>query len=573
MKFLAVRVETPQGAARLGGVQARTLIQLVRHGEYQRVWLRSDILAGLTVAAMLVPQAMAYAELGRLPPSAGFRAALVALPVYVLLGTSRHLGVGPEPGTAILAAAAAAAIAGNDPARFEALMATIAALVGVIAMLGAVVRLGFVADVLSKPVLVGYITGVGITLFTSQLRPITGISIDADNPFVRLAQLATRLDQVDAATIAVGAMSLGIILALRWQRPTLPAALIGLAASMIGVVVFDLDVDQVGTIEAAFPAFDVPDVAWSDVRSLVPAAAGVALIGYTDNILTARSISAKQGYAVDADRELLALGAMNTAGAFAGGFPMSSSASRSVVPAMLGSKSQLSSLVTFAAVVAFLIFGRGLLAEVPQAGLAAVIVAAAIAVIDVQGFRRLATLSRSETALAVITCVAVVGIDILVGVVVAVGLSVVLALGRVARPNDAVLGAGEGLDGWIDLHDQRASSIPGLLVYRFDAPLFFANGEYFRSRVLTALETNPGEETSIVIDMEGIGSIDTTAIDHFGDLVRELHASGITVRLARPNHSVGVALRRAGVDDLIGDDHIFPTINAAVAAHRKGLPS
>ncbi len=554
-------------------VESRTLIQLVRRGEYQRGWVRPDTLAGLTVAAMVVPQAMAYAELGGLPPSAGFRAVLVALPIYVILGTSRHLGVGPEPGTAILAAAAAAAIADGDPARYAALMATIAGLVGVIAVIGACVRLGFVAEVLSKPVLVGYITGVGITLLTSQIRPFTGIAIDADNPFVRLTQFATRLGQIDAVTIGVGVTSLAIILILRWRRPTLPAALIGLAASMTGVALFDLDADVVGTVEAAFPAFDIPNVTWSDVRSLLPAAAGVALIAFTDNILTARSISARQGYVVDADRELLALGAMNAAGAVAGGFPMSSSASRSVVPATLGSKSQLSSLVTFVAVVAFLFFGRDLLARIPQAGLAAVIIAAAIAVIDIRGFRRLATLSRTETALAAVTCVAVVGIDILVGVAVAVALSVLLALGRAACPNDAVLGAGEGLDGWIDLHDRRASSIPGLLVYRFDAPLFFANGEYFRHRVIAALEANPGEETTVVLDMEGVGSIDTTAIDHFIDVVRELQGWGITVSLARANQRVSDMLTLAGVTDLIGAEQIFPTINTAVAAYRRSTES
>lgn len=549
-------------------MESRTLLQLVRRGEYQRGWLRTDAIAGLTVAAMLVPQAMAYAELGGLPPSAGFRAALVALPIYVLLGTSRHLGIGPEPGTAILAAAAAAALSRDDPARYAALMATIAVLVGVISLIGAVVRLGFLADMLSKPVLVGYMTGVGITLLTSQLRPLTGIAINADNPFVRLGQFVTGLDQVDPTTVSIGLVSLAMILLLRWRRPTWPGALIGLTVSTLAVVLFDLNADVVGDIEAAFPAFDIPNVSWVDVRSLVPAAAGVALIAYTDNILTARSISSKQGYQIDADRELLALGAMNVAGGLAGGFPMSSSASRSFVPATIGSKSQASSLVSFGVVIVVLLVGRQLLAEIPQAALAAVIVAAAIAVIDVQGFRRLAALSRTETALAVITCLAVIGIDLLVGVVVAVALSVLLTLGRAARPHDAVLGAGDGLDGWIDLSDERATPLLGLLMYRFDAPLFFANGEYFRERVITALETNPGEETSIVLDMEGIGSIDTTAIEQFAGLVEQLQTSGMTVSLARPNQRVTTALRLAGVIELLGVEHIYPTINAAVIAHQ-----
>jgi len=530
------------------------------------------VLAGLTVAAMLVPQAMAYAELGGLPPSAGFRAALVALPIYALLGTSRHLGVGPEPGTAILAAAAAVQLADGDPARYAALMATIAGLVGVIALLAGVFRFGFVAELLSKPVLVGYITGVGLTLLTSQLRSFTGVGIDADNPFVRVGQFVTRLDQVDGPTLAVGVSTLLVILVLRRHRPSWPGALIGLAGAMVAVAAANIDVVVVGDIDAALPRLDVPGVAWADVTSLLPAAVGVALIGYTDNILTARSISAGQGYEVDANRELLAFGAMNLAGSMSGGFPMSSSASRSFVPATIGSRSQASGIVTFVAVGAFLLVGTSILAEIPQAGLAAVIFAAAFAVIDLEGFRRIAALSRSEAALAVVTCLAVIGVDLLTGVLVAVGLSILLTLGRVARPHDAILGEGAGLDGWIEVHDDRARLQSGLLVYRFDGPLFFANGEYFVERVRAAIEANPGEETSVVLDMEGVGSVDTTAVDHLENLIVELQGGGIVVSLARANTKVLDLLTRAGIVRRLGSDRVFPTINAAVQDHRRRDP-
>lgn len=566
---MEVNTSDDRDPARLERMSARSLPNLVRSGEYQRAWLRPDVLAGLTVAAMLVPQAMAYAELGGLPPAAGFRAALVALPIYAVVGTSRHLGIGPEPGTAILAAAAAASFAGGDPARYAALMATIAGLVGVIALLAGLFRVGFVADLLSKPVLVGYITGVGITLLTSQLRPATGVPVDADNPFVRVGQFVARLNEIDMSTLGVSLATLAAILVLRRARPTWPGALIGLAGSIIAVALLDLDVAVVGAIDAAIPSFEVPDVTWSDLGSLLPAAFGVALIGYTDNILTARSIAGKHGYTIDSNRELLALGAINAAGSVAGGFPMSSSASRSFVPATIGSKSQLSSVVTFVAVIVALVAGRSLLSEIPRPALAAVILAAAIAVIDVDGFRRLAMLSRSETVLAAVTCLAVIGVDLLTGVLVAVGLSILLTLARAARPHDAILGAGLGLDGWIDLDDERAVSLTGLLVYRFDAPLFFANGEYFRERVRRAIDANPGEETGVILDMEGIGSIDTTAIDHLAELFGELDGAGITVRLARPNHRVLDALARAGLVAMLGADRVFPTINAAVADYRN----
>jgi high affinity sulfate transporter 1 len=547
----------------------RSLPDLVRLGEYRRAWLRPDVLAGLTVAAMLVPQAMAYAELGGLPPSAGFRAALIALPVYALIGTSRHLGIGPEPGTAVLSALAVAPMAAGDPDRYLALMAALAGLVGLIALLAGVLRLGFVADLLSKPVLVGYITGVGLTLLSSQLRAFTGVPVDAESFFPRFTQFFGRLDQIDEATVTIGLATLAVILVLRRYRPELPGALIGLAGALIAVAVLDLDVAVVGSIEAALPTPKVPDVTVDDLVELAPAAAGVALIGYTDNILTARSIAARERYDIDPDRELLALGAMNAAGGLGGGFPVSSSASRSFVPATLGSKSQLSSVVTLVATLLTLLVGRSLLAEIPRAGLAAVIVAAAFAVIDFQGFRRLASISGAETVLAAATALAVITTDLLVGVLVALALSVVITVSRVARPHDAVLGEGEGLDGWISLDDPRAASLPGLLVYRFDAPLFFANAEYFRERLATALEDNPGEETHVVLDFEGIGSIDTTAVDHLDELFTDMKRQGITLSVARANEKVTAVLVRSGLTDRLGPDRIFPTINAAVADFRR----
>lgn len=545
-------------------MSARSLPSQLVHREYRRSWLRPDVIAGLTVAAMLVPQAMAYAELGGLPPEAGFRAALVALPVYALLGTSRHLGIGPEPGTAILAATAVAPLAAGDPVRYAALMAALAGLVGVIALVASVLRLGFAADLLSKPVLVGYITGVGITLLTSQISAFTGVTIDADNPFARIAEFVTRLDQIDVTTLVVGSSTLAVILLLRKWRPTVPGVLLGLLLATAAVAVLDLDVALVGQIEAAFPSLEVPDVSLGDLRQLLPAAAGVALIGYTDNILTARSIAAKEGYSIDANRELVALGAVNAAGSVAGGFPMSSSASRSFVPATIGSKTQLVGLIVFATVVVFLLVGQSALERIPKAGLAAVIVAAAFAVIDLAGFRRVWSISRVEAGLAGVTCLAVIGIDLLVGVLVAIVLSVAIALARAARPGDAILGQGEGLDGWIPLGDERATARPGLLVYRYDAPLFFANAEHFRQRVHQAIEENPGEEQMVVLDLEGVGSVDTTAVDQLDDLLDELEALDIVVSIARANERVLGVLERAGLLDRIGGEHVFPTINAAV---------
>jgi len=520
---------------------------------------------------MLVPQAMAYAELGGLPPSAGFRAALVALPLYALLGTSRHLGIGPEPGTAVLAALTVAPLAAGDPDRYLALMAALAGIVGAFALLAGVLRLGFIAELLSKPVLIGYITGVGLTLLSSQLASLLGADVTSGDFFPRFGELLTGLDTIDPVTTAVGIGTLTIIMLLRRFRPTAPGALIGLTLATVAVSVFDLDVPTVGQIDAALPQPSVPDVGVSDLVSLLGPAAGLLLIAYTDNILTARSIAIKEGYAIDANRELVALGAVNTAGAFGGGFPMSSSASRSIVPATLGSKTQLSSLVSFVAVIAVLIVGRSLLAEIPRAALAAVIVAAAFAVIDIAGFRTLWGISRRETALAAITCIAILTVDLLFGVLVALVLSGLVMLHRVARPHDAILGQGTGLDGWIDVRDQRAMTEPGLLVYRFDAPLFFANADEYAKRLADALERNPSEETHVILDFEGIGSLDSTAAERLQQVHEQLTMEGLTIAIARANAEVLEMIDRSGLMEVIGSEHVHPTINAAVADYRSGI--
>jgi high affinity sulfate transporter 1 len=539
---------------------------------YRRAWLRADTLAGLTVGAMLVPQCMAYAELAGMPPEAGFHAVLFALPVYALVGTSRHLGIGPEPGTAILAATGVAAIAGGDPRRYAALMAALAVLVGALCIGAALFRLGFIADVLSKPVLVGYITGVGLTLLSSQLEKLTGIPIDADTFFPRVGEFLTDLEGIHAATLALGLVTLGLIMVLRRKAPRVPGALIAVTAATAVSALFDLDehgIAVVGAIPSGLPRLAWPEVDGGDLGRLLPAALGISLIGYTDNILTSRSIAARLRYRVDANQELAALGAINVTAGLAQGFPISSSASRTAVPASLGSQTQLVGVLAGTFLAASLLLLRPVLAEIPQPALAAVIVAAAISIIDLTGFAALARFSRSELLLAVTATLGVMIFDVLTGVLIAVALSVLVALAKLARPHDAVLGQGVGVDGWVDADAyQGSTTLEGLLVYRFDAPLFFANVGWFRQRLRRAMDRNPGAERWVVIDFEGIGSDDATAVEGLCELVDELHEEGVVVGTARANDIVVGALQRGGVIERIGDENVHATINRAVQAFR-----
>ena len=538
---------------------------------YERGWLRADIVGGLTVGAMLVPQSMAYAELAGLAPEYGFYAVMGALVVYALVGTSRHLGVGPEPGTAILAATGVGAIAAGDSARYVALMAGLALVVAAICVVAAAARLGFIASVLSKPILVGYITGVGLTLLSSQIAGFTGVPIEAERLFPRFRELAGSLDQVHLGTTAVGAATLALILVLRRSAPTAPGALIGVVAATVVVAVFGLDghgIALVGDIPTGLPVPGLPDVSVGDVGRLLPVAAGIALVGYSDNVLTARSVAARHGYRIDANQELLALGLTNLTAGLSQGFPVSSSASRTAVPASLGTRTQLVSLVASASVVATVLVLAPALGRIPRAALAAVIVSAAIAILDVPGYRALWRVGREEAVLAAVAALGVVVFDVLVGVLVAVSLSIVVAFYRIARPHDAVLGDYPGLDGWVGV-DRYPEAVTerGLVVYRFDAPLFFVNADRFRSRVELALDESPGEEEWLVLDFEGIGALDATALDTLADLVDDVDVDVVAV--ARANDAVLDRLARAGLVEPAGRVRVFPTINGAVRAYRQ----
>lgn len=537
-----------------------------------------DVAGGLTVGAMLVPQSMAYAELAGMPPVHGFYAVIGALVVYALFGTSRHLGVGPEPGTAILAATGVGVIAAGDPGRYIVLMAALALLVGAVCVIAAALRLGFVASLLSKPVLVGYITGVGLTLLSSQIASFTGLQISGDRLFPRAVELVNEIEDVHGPTLLLGAATLAVILVLRRVAAQIPGALLGVVGAAVVVAVFGLEdngIALVGSIPAGLPTPEVPDVSLQDLGRLLPVAAGIALVGFTDNLLTARSIAARDRSSkhpkIDANQELLALGLTNVSAGLSQGFPVSSSASRTAVPASLGSSTQLVSVIASVFVVATLTLLRPLLSDIPRPALAAVIMAAAIAIIDVAGFRSLWRLSRAEASLAAVTVLGVVVFDVLVGVVVAVTLSVLVALHRIARPHDAVLGDYPGLDGWVDLDAYpEANTELGLLVYRFDAPLFFGNAERFCERVEQVLADNAGREEWLVLDFEGVGAVDVTSVDALEELTERLHDLQVdVVAVARANEPVLGMLRRASLVSPEGPIAVYPTINSAVRAYRE----
>ncbi|MEV0742663.1 sulfate permease [Streptomyces sp. NPDC050549] len=542
---------------------------------YRRAWLRGDLLAGVTVAAYLVPQVMAYAGVAGLPPVAGLWAILPALALYAVLGSSRLLSVGPESTTALMTATVVGPLAAGDPSQYATLAAALAATVGLLCVTAWAVRLGFVADLLSRPVLIGYLAGVALIMIVDQLPKLTGVPTTGSAFFPQLWSFVRHLDHLHVPTLLVAAVVLVFLFTVARMSKAVPGPLLAVVLGTAAVVVFDLDdrygIKVIGHVPAGLPTVGLPDL--NELPHLVLPALGVLLVGYTDFILTARAFTGgdeDEGPGLDADQEFLALGAANLGAGVLHGFPVSSSASRTALASSAGARSQAYSLVAGAAVLAVLLFLSPLLSRTPSAVLGALVVYAAVRMIDLTGFHRLAAFRRRELLLALGCLAGVLALDILYGVIVAVGLSVAELLTRVARPHDAVEGLVPGVAGMHDVDDYpQARTIPGLLVYRYDSPLFFANAEDFRRRALAAVDQQSVPVRWFVLNTEANVEVDITALDAVDDVRRELVHRGVVFALARVKQDLLDDLEAYGLVDSVGEDHIFPTLPTAVAAYRE----
>lgn len=564
------------GAAERSSALDRALPGLADLRRYQRPWLRGDVVAGVTVAAYLVPQCMAYADVAGLPPVVGLWAVLLPMATYALVGSSRQLSVGPETTTAVMAASIVAPLAAGDPARYAALAAGLAVLVGAVCLVAWLARLGFLANLLSRPVLVGYMAGIAIIMIVGQLEKLTGIPVEGDSLVDELRSLVDQRGQLDAPTLVLGLSVVVFLFVVRARFPKAPGPLLAVALSAAAVAVFDLQ-DQgiavVGTVPQGLPGLAWPDLDLGDLASLVGPAVGVALVGYSDNVLTARAFASRHHQEIDANQELLALGVANLGAGATQGFPVSSSGSRTAIGDSLGSATQLFSLVVVGCLVAVLLVAAPLLETFPSAALGGIVVYAAWSLIDRPELRRLRRFRRSEFLLALGAMAGVLAFDILVGVLVAVGLSVIELFSRLMHPHDAVLGEVPGLPGLHDVDDFPSARLtPGLLVYRYDAPLIFANAEDFRHRALAELagvDRDVAPVSWFVLNMEANVEVDITGLDALEQLRAELVGRGITFGLARVKQDLMVDLERSGLLGRIGEDHVFPTLPTARKAFER----
>ncbi|WP_374157768.1 SulP family inorganic anion transporter [Mycobacterium sp. G7A2] len=547
---------------------------------YPRTAVRGDVLGGLTVSAYLVPQALAYATLAGLAPVAGLWAALPPLVIYAFLGSSRQLSIGPESTTALMTAAVLVPVVGSaDPGRYAAHAATLALLVGVICVVAGLLRLGFLANLLSRPVLVGYLAGIAAMMVASQLGRLTGVTVSGDSVIEQVRTFVTVVPELHWPTVALSAAVLAVIFALDSRAPRLPGPLIGILAATAAVALFagsrngaDV-VDVVGAIPAGLPVPDWPALSGEMLGDLVVPALGIAVVAFSDNVLTARAFASRRGEDIDPHAELRALGVCNLVAGMFRGFPISSSGSRTALADAAGARTQVYSLVVLGVLATALVFGGGVMAAIPSAALGALVVFAATKLVDVAEFGRLARFRRSELVIALATTAAVVVFGVLNGVLVAIGLSVADLLRRLAHAHDSVQGLVPGLPGMHDVDDYPAATVvPGLLVYRYDAPLFFANAADFRRRALAAIEDSPRPVRWFLLNAESNVEVDLTALDALEQLRTECERRGIVFAMARVKQDLRDALAAAGLLDRIGPDLIFMTLPTAVEAYRQAHP-
>jgi high affinity sulfate transporter 1 len=548
---------------------ARTL------AEYQTPWLRRDLVAGIVLTTLLVPQGMAYAQLAGLPAITGLYTTILCLVGYALFGPSRLLVLGPDSSLGPMIAATLLPILGSDgsPARAIALASMLALLVGAVMIAAGAAKLGFVADLLSKPTQIGYMNGLALTILIGQLPKLFGFSTEANgllNEAHAFVHGLTSGDTVGAAVV-IGLVSLALILALGHWLPRVPGVLVAVVIAIAASSVFSLadhGVSLVGTLPKGFPPLTVPNPI-SDLPLLIAGALGIALVALTDTISTASAFAARTGQEVDGNGEMIGIGAANVAAGLFQGFPVSTSGSRTAVAEQAGAKTQLTGVVGAVLIVLMLVLVPGLLKNLPDPTLAAIVIAASLSLADIPGTVRLWHQRRVEFLLCIAAFLGVALLGVLEGIAVAVALSILNVFRRAWWPYQTTLGRVEGMPG---LHDRElhpeAQLLPGLSVFRFDAPLFFANARTFRDqiRLLAAAEPRP---RWIVIAAEPITDVDTTAADMLRDLDEELNAAGTSLVFAELKDPVRDKLERYELVGPLDPAHFFPTLEAAMDAFRE----
>jgi high affinity sulfate transporter 1 len=542
---------------------------------YRREWASHDLVAGLVLTALLVPQGMAYAELAGLPAITGLYTSILCLIGYAVFGPSKVLVLGPDSSLGPMIAATILPLAGSggDPERAIALASALALIVGLMMVAGGMARLGFIADLLSKPTMIGYMNGLALTILVGQLPKLFGFSVDADGFLRELRGFVdgVRAGETVSAALAIGAFGLALILVLQRLLPRVPSVLVVVVLSIAAANVFSLadhGVSLVGTLPQGFPPLTVPSIHLSDLPLLIGGAAGIALVSLADTIATASAFAERRGDDVDGNSEMIGIGAANLAAGLFQGFPVSTSGSRTAVADQAGARTQAAGLVGALLITVMLVAAPGLLRDLPQPTLAAVVIAASLSLADIPATIRLWHQRRWEFGVSMAAFAGVTLLGVLPGILLAVLLSVLNVFRKLWWPYQTELGRVPGVDGYHDVTSYpNAERLPGLVVYRFDAPLLFANARTFRDQVraLTARDPRPAW---IIVASEPITDVDTTAADMLEDLDEQINAMGVSLVFAEMKDPVRRKIERYELTRTINPEHFYPTVEEAIDAYR-----
>lgn len=537
---------------------------------YNREWLFKDIVAGVVLCALLVPQGMAYAELAGLPPITGLYTTVVCLFAYAIFGPSPFLVLGPDSSLGPMIAAAILPLAMGDEAYAVALAGMLALFVGLICVGAGVARLGFVSDLLSMPVRVGYLAGLAVTIFVGQLPKLLGISIDAETFLQEIQAIFSGFSNANLYAFGIGSLCLIIILGLKKWRSTWPGILIAVISAILITVVFDLagrGVSTVGVLPQGFPKPDFPSVKLADMPILAATALGISLVAIGDTISVSAGFAARKGYEINSDQEMVGIGSANLLSGLFTGFPVSTSSSRTAVAEQSGAKTQLTGVLAGTLVLSMLLFVPSMVKDLPQPALAAIVITAAIGLFDLQALRRLFKMRKSEFILAIICALGVIMVGVLEGIVIAVIVSILQFFERSWRPYTAVLGKPSSIEGYHDItRHPNATLIDGLIMLRWDAPLFFANANIFRKIVRDKVAQAEEKPYWVLVAAEPVTDVDTTAAEMLVDLDEELNDSGIHLAFAELKDPVKDKMIQYGLLETIESYHFFPTLETAVTA-------
>jgi high affinity sulfate transporter 1 len=547
--------------------------------KYRRGWLPKDIVAGLVLTAILVPVGMGYAEAAGLPAIYGLYATIVPLIAYAVFGPSRILVLGPDSSLAAIIAATIVPLAAGDPDRLVALAGMLALMTGALCILAGLAHFGFITDLLSKPIRLGYLNGIALTVIIGQLPKMLGFSSSGENLIQEALSLVQGVAQgmTNWTSFAIGATCLAIVLIFKRRWPKIPGVLIAVVGATIVVGVLDLataaGVSVVGPLPQGLPSFQIPQVSAGDLSALAAGAIAITLVSFADTSVLSRTFALRGGYEVDQNQELIALGAANVAAGFFQGFSISTSSSRTPVAESAGAKTQLTGVVGAVCIALLLVFAPALLQNLPNAALGAVVIAACLSLIDVRGVRSLYHLRRGEFALSIICFLGVALLGVIQGIFIAVALALLGFIWRAWRPYDAVLARVDGLKGYHDVtRYPEARRIPGLVLFRWDAPLFFANAEVFREHVRKAIADAPTPTKWVVVAAEPVTDIDVTAAEALSALDDDLQKAGIELAFAEMKDPVKDRLKHYDLFTKLGTDLFFPTLGQAVDAYLEAHP-